>query len=111
LALYGGSRAAWAAGGIVGTLVVCTLPLGYVSGLALLAERLPGWLVTTVASAGRMALTVYLSETLITTFISYYWGLGLFGKVSPWQQVGLAFAIWGVLVLFSRLWLSFFAQG
>jgi uncharacterized protein len=111
VALQNSSRVTWAIAGAVGALAVVTLPLGYVSGLALLAERLPGWLVNTVASAGRMALTVYLSETVVATFLSYHWGLGWFGRVSPWQQAVVAVAVWAGLVLMSRLWLSVFAQG
>ena len=59
------------------------LPLGYVAGLSLLAEKLPGWFVQTVASAGRMALTVYLSETVIATMLSYYWGFALVRPGQP----------------------------
>jgi uncharacterized protein len=64
-----------------------------------------------VASAGRMALTVYLSQTVIATFLSYHWGLGWFGLLSPWQLLVLALLIWSALVLFSRLWLCIFEQG
>ena len=102
---------AWAIAGVVGALAVVTLPLGYVSAFALLAERLPGWLVNTVALHGRMALTVYLSETVVSTFLSYHWGLGWFGRVSPWQQAVVAVAIWAGLVLMSRLWLTSSRRG
>jgi uncharacterized protein len=87
------------------------LPLGYLSGLALLADRLPDRLRGPVASAGRMSLTVYLTESLVATALAYHWGLGWFGKVAPLQQVGLAFVIWASLVACSHLWQSYVGTG
>ena len=87
------------------------LPLGYLSGLALLADRLLEWLRSPVASAGRMSLTVYLAESLIMTGLAYHWGFGLFGSVGPLAQLGLAVVVWSALVAFSHLWQSRFALG
>jgi uncharacterized protein len=105
------SRYAWAAGSAVQGVSVCVLPAGYLAGLALLADRLPGWLRAPVVSAGRMALTVYLLETLVCTFLAYHWGLGWFGRLGVLQEVLLALAVWGALVLFSWGYLLVFPRG
>jgi uncharacterized protein len=104
-------RRAWAVAEALQGFAVCFLPLGYLAGLALLADRLPATLRGLVASAGRMALTVYLLESLIAAFLSYHWGLGLFGHIGNLAQVLLAVAIWSFLVLFSAVYLRFFDQG
>lgn len=102
---------AWMTGHVIQQVGLFFLPLGYVSGFSLLAERLPTGLTNAVASAGRMSLTVYLSETLLATGLAYHWGAQLFGVVGAAQQVGFAFAIWGSLVVFSTLWLKRFSYG
>jgi uncharacterized protein len=104
-------RRAWEAASAIQGLAVCFLPIGYLAGLALLADRLPAALRKPVCSAGRMALTVYLLESLISTFLSYHWGLGLFGHAGSLAQVGIALGIWLCLVLFSTAYLRFFEQG
>jgi uncharacterized protein len=101
----------WAVGAAVQAVSPFFLPLGYVALFTWLCERLPRLLTLPVISAGRMALTVYLSETLIATSLAYYWGLGWFGRVGPAKQVLWALAIWAALVLFSTLWLRVFPQG
>lgn len=58
-----------------------------------------------IASAGRMGLTCYLLETLLVTGVMYWWGLGLFGTVSPAVEVALTLAVYATVVLFSMLWL------
>jgi uncharacterized protein len=104
-------RLAWAAGSGIQGLAVCVLPAGYLAGLALLADRLPAWLRTPVASAGRMALTVYLLESVLATALAYHWGLRLFGVVGARTQLLLGLAIWVGLVLFAWAYLRFFEQG
>ena len=58
-----------------------------------------------------MALTNYLSETIIATFIMYYWGLGWFGSVPPAGQMAIAVLVYCGLILTSALWLRFFQFG
>lgn len=88
------------------------LALGYASIVVILAKRavVAKWGMPLVRT-GRMALTNYLLETLLATFLMYWWGLGWFGSVSHAEQVGLTLAICAPLVLFSTVWLSFFKMG
>ncbi len=64
-----------------------------------------------LAPYGRMALTNYVLQTLIGTFILYNWGIGLLGEVSNTQTLGMAIAIIAVQVTLSRLWLKYFRFG
>ncbi|MDC0172556.1 DUF418 domain-containing protein [Gammaproteobacteria bacterium] len=64
-----------------------------------------------LANVGRMALTNYLSQTLICTFIFYGWGLGKFGTFDRTEQLLLVLAIWIIQITFSTLWLNRFKFG
>lgn len=88
------------------------LCLGYVSIIAWLVNTFPtSPFFAFLARGGRMALTVYLGETLISTFLMYSWGLGWFNDVSRVQQIGLVLAIYTALMVLANLWLSFFTMG
>ncbi len=84
----------------------------YVSGLVLLFQR-PAWqrLLLVLAPAGRMALTNYLSQTVLSLLLFYGFGLGLIGKVGPAATLGLTLAIFCVQVAFSHWWLARFRFG
>jgi len=85
------------------------------SYLALLVVLCRCNLFTTIkqalANVGKMALTNYLSHTLLCTFIFYGWGLGLFGQVERIEQILIVFAIWGFQLWFSHFWLSHYRYG
>ncbi|WP_425481948.1 DUF418 domain-containing protein [Lysobacter panacisoli] len=64
-----------------------------------------------LAPAGRMALTNYLVQSLIGTWIFYGYGLGLWGQVPRrWQLLGVL-VVFALQVVFSRWWLERFRQG
>ena len=88
------------------------LSLGYLCGAAVFVEW--GGLVllrTALQSAGRMALTVYLGQTLICTFLMYHWGLGWFGSTSAGERLIIVLSVYAVLVGFATLWLRRFRFG
>ncbi|MBM4234972.1 MAG: DUF418 domain-containing protein [Firmicutes bacterium] len=64
-----------------------------------------------VASAGRMALTNYLTQTLILITLFYGFGFGLFYKVSLAQGVVITIALYLLQVLWSNLWFKKFKYG
>ena len=64
-----------------------------------------------LAAVGRMALTNYIGQSLIATFIFYGFGLSLFGSVNRVQQLLLILFIWSIQILFSSWWLSRFQYG
>jgi uncharacterized protein len=84
----------------------------YVSGLVLLFQR-PAWqrLLLVLAPVGRMALTNYLSQTVLSVSMYYGFGLGLIGKLGPAATVGLTLAVFCVQVAFSHWWLARFRFG
>ena len=64
-----------------------------------------------LAPYGRTALSNYVLQTLIGTFILYNWGLGLLGEVSNTQTFAMALAVTAVQVALSRQWLRHFRFG
>lgn len=93
-------------------LCVVALALGYVCLLVLLHEQgrfrvLLGWL----APAGRMALTNYVSQTVMLLVLFYGVGFGLVGRVGALYCVLIAVAFFVVQCLLSRWWLNRFRFG
>ncbi len=82
----------------------------YIGVLRKLVEDKPQ-LVSWMIPAGKMSLTVYISQSVLASFIFGPWGLGLFQELSTWQVLLLALLIWLFLVYLSSLWLKKFKQG
>ena len=64
-----------------------------------------------VAAAGRMALTNYLTQTMILITLFYGFGFGFFYKVSLAQGVLLTLALYLLQVFWSNLWFKKFKYG
>ncbi|MEM9374444.1 MAG: DUF418 domain-containing protein, partial [Planctomycetota bacterium] len=64
-----------------------------------------------LANVGRMALSNYLSHTLICTSMFYGYGLGYFASIPFPHLFGLILAIWVFNFAFSALWLRYFRFG
>lgn len=62
-------------------------------------------------AAGRMALTNYLSQTVLCVLIFTGTGLGLFGRVPRIGQAALVVAIWALQLAWSPWWLARFRFG
>ena len=86
--------------------------LGYVGVIVLWlhTDRL-SWLQQALGSVGRMALTNYLLQTIIATFIFYGHGFGLFATVSRSEQMLIVLGIWAFELILSPLWLRHFRFG
>ncbi len=69
------------------------------------------WLTEKIAVTGRMALTNYLTQTIICTTIFYGYGFGLYGQVNIWQGIILTFVIYIIQVIWSQYWLRYFRFG
>jgi uncharacterized protein len=82
----------------------------YIGVIRKLVEEKPH-LVEWMKPAGKMSLTIYISQSVITTWIFSSWGLGLFQELQTWQVFILAFGIWLLLSYFAGLWLRKFNQG
>jgi uncharacterized protein len=86
--------------------------LAYAAAVTLLLrrERWQRWL-RALGTAGKMALSNYLLQSLICTTIFYSYGFGLFGAVGRATGLGLAVLIFVVQVGLSAWWLSRFQFG
>ncbi len=85
------------------------LVLGYISGVVLLSRKTRS--VGIFASAGKMALSVYLTQSIILTLIFYSYGLGLFNTIGIAAAQLLALTIFALQVLISILWMRNFRFG
>lgn len=64
-----------------------------------------------LASAGRMSITIYLTQSIVGTFIFYQYGLGLYGEMSMQTGTLLAITIFIIQVILAEIWLWKFKQG
>lgn len=86
------------------------LSMFYVGLIRKLVEEKPH-LVLWIKPAGKVSLTIYISQSVITSMIFAPWGLGLFQDLDTWQVLLLAFGIWLLLVYLASIWLKRFKQG
>jgi uncharacterized protein len=86
------------------------LSMFYIGLIRKLVEEKPQ-LVSWMKPAGKMSLTIYISQSVIASVIFGPWGLGLFQDLQTWQVILLAFGIWLLLSYLAAQWLKRFAQG
>jgi uncharacterized protein len=88
------------------------MALGWTSIVMLICGG-KGWSILTgpLAAVGRMALTNYLLQSVLCTFIFYGHGLGLYGHVERTGQVAVVAGIWLLLLIVSPIWLRSFRFG
>lgn len=84
----------------------------YVATFALLFQR-ERWrkAMLVLTPVGRMALTNYLLESVVSICLYDGWGLGLVGRLPPSRCVALTLAVFALQVLFSHVWLARFRFG
>jgi uncharacterized protein len=70
-----------------------------------------GPMAKVLASAGRLSLTHYVSQSLVMATLFYGCGLGLWGRLGATLAVVVALVIVGVQILGSVVWLRWFGQG
>ena len=89
-----------------------SLGLCYVSGITILfINGKAGFLAKYLVPVGRMALTNYLLQSIITALLFHSYGFALFGKIELWQGIVLTVIIFVMQILFSRWWLNYFQFG
>ncbi|MDG5766702.1 DUF418 domain-containing protein [Balneolales bacterium ANBcel1] len=64
-----------------------------------------------ITAAGRMSLTVYLTQTLILTTIFYGYGLGLYGSVPVPGMLLMALGVYALQLVAARWWMQHFYMG
>jgi uncharacterized membrane protein YeiB len=93
---------------LVGNLPAC---LGYVSLIVLMLHSGTALArIRVLAPLGRMALTNYLTHSIIGTFYFYGYGLGHWGMPRAWQVL-FVFVVIALQVVFCHWWLARFRYG
>ncbi len=89
-----------------------TLGLAYISVIIILfIKGKSAFFERYFVPVGRMALTNYLMQSLITALLFHSYGLSLFGKVEVWQGIILTVIIFTLQIFFSRWWLKKYQYG
>jgi uncharacterized protein len=70
------------------------------------ASRIGQSVIAALAPMGRMALSNYILQSVLMGLVFYGYGLGQFGKLSPFEVLLVAIAIYALLLVFSRLWMQ-----
>lgn len=88
------------------------ITLGHIGVIGIICQSI--WMkhVTNALSyVGRLALTNYIMQTVISIFLFYGFGLALFNKLNGLQIVLTCLAVWTFQVFFSWYWLKNFKLG
>ena len=67
--------------------------------------------VNRLAAAGRMAFSNYLMTSIITTLVFCGFGLGLYGRLSRFQELAVVAGVWVFILAWSKPWLARFHYG
>jgi uncharacterized protein len=93
----------------IGSVVVA---LGHIGLLALIVQSgAISWLTRRLAAVGRMALSNYLTHSIVCTTLFYGYGFGLFGHVNRAALAGIVLLIWVFQLWMSPIWLRHFRFG
>ncbi len=84
---------------------------GWIGLMILAARRLPRLAEAIFTPVGRTALSNYLLQSLICTWVFYGHGLGLFAALDRVEQLWVVLGVWLVMPVWSRLWLARFRFG
>jgi len=60
---------------------------------------------------GRMALTTYLTQSMVLSFIFYGWGLGLYNHTGPLAGTLIGMAFFPLQMIYAKWWLKHYHFG
>ncbi|WP_181349179.1 DUF418 domain-containing protein [Thalassobacillus sp. CUG 92003] len=60
---------------------------------------------------GRMSLTNYITQSLVSYGLFYSVGFGLYGHVPPWMCVLIVILVFSLQIMMSRVWLKVYRYG
>jgi uncharacterized membrane protein YeiB len=86
--------------------------VGYAAGLLLIMKH--GMLTgirRRLAAVGQMALTNYLTHSIVASILFLGWGVGLAGQFDYARQLLVVLAIWSVQLIVSPIWLARYRFG
>jgi uncharacterized protein len=100
------------AGGSLDYLTGVLVVMGHVGLIMLIIRsKFLNGLKRRLAAVGRMALSNYLTHTIIMTTIFYGYGLALFGQINRFALLAFVLGMWMVQLIISPLWLDRFRYG
>lgn len=86
------------------------LALSYAAGIALVCQKGAGFL-NVFKPVGKMALSCYLSHSIIAIIIFYGIGFNLVGKYGYTIIMLIAFSVFALQAYFCKVWFKYFKQG
>jgi uncharacterized protein len=88
-----------------------TLAIGLIGvvGRACAANRMPG--AKTLATVGRMSLSVYLLESVLFVTLMSFWGFAQFGRLGEMELLLAAILVYGGVATICLLWSRRFRMG
>ncbi len=113
IVLVGGGTGAQVSTGLLALITVGqllgapVLAVGYLAGVALLSLRFGS--PRPLAAVGRMALSAYLAQSLLTLIV--FAGFSRYGQLGPSEAMLVVLGVWAVLLLVCPLWLRWFRFG
>jgi len=88
------------------------MALGYIGVIMIITKTSTRSLIAKrLSDVGRMALSTYLMQSIISGFLFYGHGLALFGDLDRSAQAVFVLGIWVFNITFAGVWLSFFKYG
>jgi uncharacterized protein len=88
------------------------LAISYGLMIALMAEKKPhNPILVSLSYVGRLSLSNYLLQSVISTFIFYHYGLGFYGDTSVLTGTILVLVIYTAQIFISRIWVKSFYFG
>jgi uncharacterized protein len=88
------------------TVLLRPVTVAAYAALIVLLTRGAGRLTARIAAAGRAAFTNYLGTSILMTGFFYGWGAGRFGSFSRIELWLVVFAMWALMLAWSKPWLE-----
>jgi uncharacterized protein len=86
--------------------------IGFLGLIILLFKSgLFGWLFAMFRPVGQMALTNYLSQSVICGLYFNGYGFGMFGYLERYQLYIVVLVIWAFQIIFCNVWMRYFHYG
>ena len=88
------------------------ISLGHIGLVGLLCRSV--WLnfvTRLLAGVGRMALTNYIMQTVISIFLFYGFGFGLYAELERYQLTLVCIGVWLFQIAYSYIWLVWYKHG
>lgn len=88
------------------------MTLGHIGFFGILLKLgLLKWASSALSAVGKLALTNYVSQTLLSVLLFYGFGLGYFAYLERYELIGVFFAVAALQVAWSQYWLQHFRMG